>query len=45
MIDIVEYFLVDTPEVTAISIMVFMVFWTSFCEFIQSFIRRSKRSA
>lgn len=45
MIEVVEFFLTDTPEVTAISIMVFMVFWTSFCEFIQSFIRRTRRGA
>ena len=45
MIELTEYFLADSPEVTAISIMVFMVLWTSFCDFIQSFIRRTRRGA
>ncbi len=45
MIELTEYFLTGTPEVTAVSIMVFMIFWTGFCDFVQSFIRRARRGA
>ena len=43
MIELVEFFLCDTPEVTAVSIMTFMVLWCSFCEFVQAFIRGARR--